>query len=201
MKNQSSIAAVILAGGKSSRLGQDKALIPLANQPAITQICQVAHTIASEVYVISPWIEKYQSILPSWVRGIKENSPAGGKPPGPLKGFAQALTQIKQDWVLLLACDLFELNNSELKNWQKQLKLIPDDIVAVLPKHPKGWEPLCGFYRPKCLSSLQEYIAQGGAAFQPWLRQSSVAELSVKDPKLLFNCNTPEDLEDFRLRH
>lgn len=191
------LTALILAGGKSSRMGTDKALLVVKEQPLLRQVCQVAQGVAQKVYVVTPWGERYSEIVPKGCEIIQEVSlPADTHFSCPLFGFTQGLAQVKTDWVLLLACDLPRLDTPEVQKWVTYLEDISEDPLALLPRHSKGWEPLCGFYRRQCLPLLQDYIQQGGRSFQGWLAQHSVAELRVTDFSLLFNCNTPADLEE-----
>jgi molybdopterin-guanine dinucleotide biosynthesis protein A len=81
-----------------------------------------------------------------------------------------------------------------LQEWITRLDSVRDNAIAALAHHPKGWEPLCGFYRRRCLPQLLEFINQGGRSFQQWLRQYPVEVLPLSEPEMLFNCNTPEDL-------
>jgi len=113
---------------------------------------------------------------------------------GPLIGFAQGLPHFRADWILLLACDLPNLQPTVLTQWQQELAQIPATTMACLPEGPKGWEPLCGFYRRQCQPDLLSFIVGGGRSFQTWLTHHSVQALPPVDPQLLFNCNTPEDL-------
>ncbi|MBW4569658.1 MAG: molybdenum cofactor guanylyltransferase [Tolypothrix carrinoi HA7290-LM1] len=190
MTNRSELTAIILAGGKSSRMGEDKALILIQGVPLLQRIYNIAEDCADIVYVVTPWEERYQHILPSNCQFIKE-APLSN---GPLVGFAQGLAQVQTDWVLLLACDLPNLRVEVLQEWANQLDDVTTDAIAALAHHVKGWEPLCGFYRRSCLADLNEYINQGGRSFQSWLNQHSVQLLPVTEPGMLFNCNTPEDL-------
>ena len=195
-KNSTSLTAIVLAGGQSSRMGQDKALIKFQGRPLLSQVCQLASSCASQVYVVTPWTEKYSHILPNSCQLIKEVPLRGKKlPHGPLVGFAQGLARVKTEWVLLLACDLPQLRLSEMQQWTKYLTDVSSEAIALLPKHPKGWEPLCGFYRSLCLPLLNNFINQGGRSFQYWLKQYPVQELPINDPQILFNCNTPEDFK------
>lgn len=195
----SSVAAIVLAGGGSSRMGQDKALIHFGEQPLLYQICTLAGECASQVYVVTPWVEKYRDILPQGCQLIREISLSSEKQPhGPLVGFFQGLQKVDREWILLLACDLPRLNASEVKQWCEYLPQVSPEAIALLPRHPKGWEPLCGFYRRRCLPLLRAYIDSGGRSFQGWLEQHPVEELPVSDRQLLFNCNTPEDLEQLK---
>lgn len=194
------LTAIVLAGGLSSRMGQDKALILIEGIPLLHRVCEVALQCASTVYVVTPWPKRYQGVLPPNCHLVQEQMlPVDVQPHGPLAGFAQGLAQVKTDWVLLLACDLPQLQALELQNWAAQLSQVPEEAIAFLPKQAKGWEPLCGFYRQRCLPALDAFIQEGGRSFQRWLEKNCVAEVAIADPTVLFNCNTPQDLENFQV--
>jgi molybdenum cofactor guanylyltransferase len=185
------ITGIILAGGKSSRMGSDKALLPINGVPMLSLVCDRALSICDRIYVVTPWQERYQHLIPARCQFIDEVQPQG-EDNAPILGFAQGLAQVTTDWVLLLACDLPQLQVDVLQEWVKQLNSC--EAIALLPRHAKGWEPLCGFYHRDCLPSLTEFIDQGGRAFQHWLQQQTVQVLTVPDVQGLFNCNTPDDV-------
>jgi molybdopterin-guanine dinucleotide biosynthesis protein A len=193
MKVDFPVTALILAGGQSSRMGQDKALIALQGVPLLSRICQIAQACTPQVYIITPWPAKYQAIVPENCQFISEVRLENAS--GALIGFAQGLAQIKTDWVLLLACDLPYLRADILQAGIAQLPEITEKAIAFLPRSAKGWEPLCGFYRRRCLEQLNQFIAGGGRSFQLWLGQNAAQELTITDAQMLFNCNTPKDLE------
>jgi molybdopterin-guanine dinucleotide biosynthesis protein A len=189
-----SLSAIVLAGGKSSRMGRDKALIELQGVPLLRRVCEVALECAAIVYVVTPRTKQYQAILPPNCQLIQEQPlPGETLPHGALLGFAQGLIHVQTDWVLLLACDLPQLQAAMF------LKQIPGlataNATAVLPKSQHGWEPLCGFYRANCLPRLNAAIARGDRSFQSWLAQEQVVEMEVGDRAVLFNCNTFADLQ------
>jgi len=205
-----SLTAIVLAGGRSSRMGQDKALLPVQGVPLLQLVCNIAQSCADTVYVVTPWPERYQEVLPTTCRFIREVPLPGEStgeisasskvtmplPHGPLVGFAQGLAQVQTDWVLLLACDLPRLRVEVLQDWAAGLDSVSQDAFALLPRHAKGWEPLCGFYRHRCLPALTDFINQGGRSFQQWLAQHPVQLLPLpEDDQMLFNCNTPADLD------
>ena len=189
------LTAIILAGGQSSRMGRDKAFILFAGVPLLTRICQTAQGVASQVFVISPWRSRYQSLIPQGCQFLQEIQTQENQSAGPLIGFSQALPQVKTKWVLLLAQDLPYLTPEILQEWSSNLKSVSADAIAFLPRSKKGWEPLSGFYRVDCLPLLNAYIKKGGKSFQGFLNQHLVEELFISDRALLFNCNTPEDLQ------
>ena len=191
------LTAIVLAGGQSSRMGQDKALISVEGVPLLQFVCNIAASCADTVYIVTPWPERYQHLVLPRCQFIREAATQG-----PLVGFAQGLAEVKSEWVLLLACDLPKLRVEVLQDWAASLDSVPEDAftsggaqpIAALAHHAKGWEPLCGFYRRRCLPQLLEFINEGGRSFQQWLHNHSVQLLSLPTPEVLFNCNTPEDL-------
>jgi len=201
------LTAIILAGGRSSRMGQDKALLTIQGIPLLQLVCDIAITLCNPVYVVTPWPERYQHLLSARCQFIREvplpgesagEVPASSKvtlplPHGPLVGFAQGMAQVQTDWVLLLACDLPRLRVEVLQEWATGLDRVGEEAIALLTHNAKGWDPLCGFYRRSCLPALTEYINQGGRSFQQWLAQHPVQVLPLPDAQMLFNCNTPAD--------
>ena len=187
-----SLSTLILAGGKSSRMGQDKALLNWDGTPLLTRVYHAASDCCDQVYILTPWPDRYQSILPTNCQFILESNPNQG----PLVGLAFGLTQISTNWVLLLACDLPLLKPDILQNWANQLTELPANILAFVPRKDELWEPLCAFYRQAALPELQQFIHQGGRSFQTWLKKVPVQAISVSQDcsEMLKNCNTPADL-------
>ena len=198
------LVALILAGGKSSRMGRDKALISLPNQqdtPMIKRVYEVAAECTEQVYIMTPWPERYKEVLSADCQWLIESNPGQG----PMVGFAQGLAQISSYWILLLGCDLPELDADIIKSWISELEEISSSILAVVPQQSQGWEPLCGFYRQEVRVELEKYLQGGDAeglpmqhrSFQSWLPTISVKPLSLgeKEARMLRNYNTPSDLE------
>lgn len=191
MSDFPALTALILAGGQSSRMGQDKALLSFQGLSFLENICLIAQDCAVQVSVITPWPERYELIIPQCCQIIKEPLPTRG----PLLAFALGLTFVSTDWVLLLPCDLPLLTPPIIQEWSRLLATVPENAVALVPRCGNRWEPLCAFYHRRCLASLQTYIQQGETSFQKWLNVAVVEELIIDNSEILFNCNTPEDLE------
>ena len=208
------LSAIILAGGQSRRMGQDKALLQLQGEALLTRTCRTALAVSDDaakpgsvrlVTVIAAHSD-YQSLLPQGCELLLEIDPQG-----PLQAFAQGLNQLErlgEGWVLLLACDLPLLTAEDLRGAIAHLADFPQDIDAYLPPalsesqpNPASatkqidWEPLCGFYRQRCLTSLQGSLNQGTRSFQRWLAALNIAPLTHWPAEHLLNCNRPEDWE------
>jgi molybdopterin-guanine dinucleotide biosynthesis protein A len=189
-------------------MGQDKALISIGQRTLLQHVCYVAQQCTNTVYVVTPWIDRYKPLLneeladetASPIYFIQEHAiSVDDLMHGPLVGFAQGLAQVKTEWVLLLACDLPNLQVEVLQQWSALLPSVNEEAIALLCKNSNGWwEALCGFYRRRSLEKLEPFIQQGGRSFQRWLDQEYVQELPLTKPQMLFNCNTPADVEQVR---
>ena len=188
-----SISAIILAGGESSRMGRDKALLLLENRTLLGRICTVASECTDSVYVVTPRTKKYRSIVPANCQLISEKLRSNQKSNSPLIGFIQGISYVKTEWILLLACDLPKLDSSLVKQWMLDLPTVLPAEIAFLPRYEDKWEPLCGFYRRSCLPLLKAYIETGNNSFQDFLARYPIKELKLLDRSCLFNCNTPQD--------
>lgn len=196
------LAAIVLAGGLSQRMGQDKALLEQEGTPLLRRTWEVARALTPAVWIVTPRRDRYQPLFPPGAQWIEETPPPSGAPPaGPLLAFQQALESIEADWVLLLACDLPNLRAEVLTQWRAALATLPTSAIAYLPHTAKGWEPLCGFYHKSCLPSLQAYAARGKRSFQGWLNQApTVVAIPQVPVEMLANCNTPADWEQLQKR-
>ena len=194
---QHHLSTIILAGGRSTRMGRDKALIPMGGVPMLQLICTIAEACTDKVYIVTPWSERYQQLLIPKSEFIPEVPLPGetgneSRTHGPLVGFMQGLAVVETNWVLLLACDLPNLRLEILQKWISKLDTIPESSIAALVQNNQIWQPLCGFYRSCCLPELNQYVKEGGRSFQQWLRSYTVEILPLEDPEMLFNFNSPD---------
>jgi molybdopterin-guanine dinucleotide biosynthesis protein A len=191
------LAALILAGGQSTRMGTDKARQQWRGVPLLRQVYDRISPLAAPVYCLTPWPERYADLLPSTCIFLPEPQPGQG----PAVALGNAIAQLTPPppWLLVTACDLPCLNPTLLQTWADQLPPLPPDILAAIPYHEDtaSWEPLCGFYRGTIGPTLQAYLAQGGRSLQGLLAPMPVQPLPIAkgDRASFHNCNTPQDLK------
>ncbi|NEP02859.1 MAG: molybdenum cofactor guanylyltransferase [Symploca sp. SIO2E9] len=192
----SSLTALVLAGGKSSRMGSDKALIPWEGIPMLTRVTQTAAACCQQVYIITPWPSRYLAVVNECYQFLEESNPGQGPLVALAQGFSQIASKSPPNWIWLLACDLPCLQTKLVQTWISQLSELAPETLALVPQQKGRWEPLCGFYRLGVQQNLQNFIQQGGRSFQVWLSQLPAKPLPVGilEAKMLWNCNTPEDL-------
>lgn len=208
---------VILVGGKSYRMGEDKAFVLWQGVPLLHRVLDVVmmkeKMQAEKVWIMSPWCERYRPLIYQYDHNIIGYLDEPQPTRGPLFALKKAFSYTHSPWILLLACDLPKLDANWLWEWVQMTiaefsmgnnvtvssALLP---YAVVPRSARYWESLCALYHRSCLGSLQTFIDQDGNSFQGWLDQLhqqnkvQVISLTKKQQEYLYNCNTPQDLED-----
>ncbi|MDX2272012.1 MAG: molybdenum cofactor guanylyltransferase [Cyanobacteriota bacterium] len=195
--------ALILAGGESSRMGSDKALLDWQGEPMLRWVARAAASCCEHIYVLTTWAERYQAIADDdWIF-LPESQTRRGALLAFAEGFHQimehpnrATTSPAERWVLLLACDLPRLDPSILRLWSQQIPPLSPTVQALVPWRSGYWDPLCGFYRFTCHPSLAAFVEAGGRSFQRWLEELPAHPLHPTDLEalMLWNCNYPADL-------
>jgi len=185
------LSIAIQAGGRSERMGRDKARVLLAGQPLITHVLgRVAH-LGTDILVTTNAPEDYAFL---GVHLAGDEQPGAGA----LAGLRTALRAARYETVLVLACDLPFVCLPLLEH---MLKLAPQ-ADAVVPRWQGEFEPLHAVYRRTCLTAIDLSLAEGRQrmiSFLPAVRLTVVEEdqIAAYDPQGLtfFNVNTPDDLQ------
>jgi len=183
-------SAVILAGGKSSRMGRDKAWLEVGGQSLLArQIGIVREFGALEVFISGRANADYSGF---GHRVLQDNFSGAG----PLAGTERALDAAQSPLLLVLAVDLPKMTTEFL---QRLAADCTDDFGAI-PCVKENIEPLAAFY-PKSAQSLAETLLRAGenavASFAKECVQARLArfvEMSASEAKYFANWNFPADL-------
>jgi molybdopterin-guanine dinucleotide biosynthesis protein A len=198
--NPAAPIAYILAGGGSTRFGQDKALAELGGQPMLLRMRDLLATVSDTINVIAP-PEKYSAL---GIRGIPDLWPGEG----PLGGIITALEHSQgnfpgREWQIILSCDMPFLNTEWLNFLAQRAAQSPAQVV--LPQSTHGFEPLCACYRTNALASLRADFAADirrvNAALQHLNREvldEAVWKRFDNAGRLFWNMNAPADYADAR---
>jgi len=187
------LTLAILAGGKSQRMGQDKAIVPFQGETLLHRVLDRLAGLAAEVIVIAPGAQEYLSI------GIKI-TPDQLPGRGPLGGLYTALFSASQPAVAVVACDM-PFVNADLLAYQRDI-LFSMNMDVVVPSSEGGLEPLHAIYRREtCLPVVREALDAGEQRLISWFPHIKVRiltseETNTFDPRglLFMNVNTPEEL-------
>ncbi len=147
---RSELSAIILAGGKSSRMGTDKGMIHLNGRPFIEHILEAVRPLAEESIIISD----HQHYDQFHTRRIEDEI----KNHGPLAGLFTGLKASKNRWNLVLSCDV-PLVTSNLLKLLLDRKYDPYNIVQLQARDRDM--PLIARYNKNCLQSCEQLIRRG----------------------------------------
>ena len=190
-------SAIILAGGSSRRLGQDKGLRLLAGKRLVTYAIDALQPIVDEVLlVVGSEAQRglYLETLPSWVKIISDKHRGGS----PLVGLMTGLAEAKSEYVFVTACDMPFIT-------REPVKLLFSEAMtrngAAFMK-PDGWiEPLFAVYRvDACLPEATRLFRAGDLRIRMVLRNLgdvayiSPSGLDVDLELLLLDTDTEEKL-------
>lgn len=203
MKRHRQFAAYILAGGASSRMGRDKALLEFGGVPLILHTARLLDPLVAEVTIVgSP--RRYAKL---GLRAIADSAQAQGAfdrtGRGPLAGIAAALSSTHFPWNLILACDLPYLS-AEWLQWLISRALRSRGDV-VIPRTERGIEPLAAVYRRECGAPIAAALARGVRKVSDAIEDLRLDFVQPPDWRriepselVLKNMNAPEDYEDAR---
>jgi molybdopterin-guanine dinucleotide biosynthesis protein A len=197
------LAAFVLAGGKSSRMGSDKALLEIAGEPLILRTVRLASTVASSNVRVVGGAQRFAHLA---IETIEDDSPDHG----PLGGIATALRATAAEWNLILACDLPYLTREWLEFLVARAGNAAHSTDAVVPatRH-QNYEPLCAVYRKCCATDAASAVASGHLRVQEFvaalhtagrLEPVELAEWKRFDStgRLFKNMNEPGDFDEAR---
>ena len=189
-----SVSGIVLAGGASARLGQDKALVEVAGQTLVERVVDVLRSLAREIVLVTPSPERL-----AWLglRTVDDVYPGVGT----LGGLHAGLAAIGSAYGLVVGCDMPFLNRDLLAYMIAQA----EEAEVVMPRMGRFYEPLHAIYARSVLPALEARILAGERRIRQacaGLRTRYIVEdeIAVFDPGLesFFNVNTPEDLERAR---
>lgn len=188
------VTAIVLAGGKSTRMGANKGLMPFGDKKLVEHVLDQVRAITDQVMIVAndPAYRDlgYPCVEDAW------------KDKGPLAGILTGLMQAPTDKILVVGCDMPFLTGDLL------LALVNNmgDEEVLLAEHEGRPEPLCSIYDRRCIRRLQGALQKEQLKItdalaglrtrvisfdgEPWFRGNEFA-----------NINTPEEREKYDSEH
>ena len=190
------LAAFVLAGGKSTRMGRDKAFVEFEGSTLLARALDLAHSVTSDVWIVGSR-EKFATFA-SVVEDVFCDC-------GPLAGIHAALQASQKELNLMLAVDTPFISSEFLQYLIGKARKSPEAQVAV-PRADGRPQPLCAIYRREFVSLAQEALRSGrnkiGGLFDKVeTRVIDEAELEAAgfSPSIFRNLNTQDELEAVKL--
>ncbi len=175
---------IILAGGKSSRVGQNKALLELAGKKIIEIIYGKIRNSFCEILVISNTPQDYEFL---GLKTYKDIFPGLG----PLAGIHSGLLNSSTERNFIISCDL-PLISTEAVEYIRDYK---SDKAAVIYKIGDYLQFLCGIYTKKCLTSIEDALISKSLKLRDFVIKIDAEKIKADrfSDEIFFNLNTIED--------
>jgi molybdopterin-guanine dinucleotide biosynthesis protein A len=176
-------AGFVLAGGASTRMGRDKALLAYRGTPLLEHIASVVQQAAGEVVIIGDpgrYAQLGYRIYPDRVPHC-----------GPIGGLYTALSVTTHDWNLVVACDMPLLSLDVCDNLIVRCSRSAAACIAAMGGRGEP-EPLCAVYHRRCQPALERAIQEKRFRMGDLMRELEVETVRV-DPSVLANVNTPAE--------
>ena len=184
MKNRKT--AVIIAGGKSSRMGRDKALLPFAGYSTLAEYQYRRLSDFFEKVYISAKSNKFDFD----VRMVEDRYEVSS----PLVAIVSIFESLEVSEVFILSVDApFVSIETIEKLYQKAESSTSDIIVA---KSPHGVEPLCAIYRRSMFPLAQKLLDEESHRLQTLLAEANTSTVEFEDEMLFTNLNHPKEYEE-----
>ncbi len=182
--------SVILAGGESRRMGQNKALLPIQGEPMIQRVLQICEEITDDQVVVANEPSLYKFLQTQVISDRYKGQ-------GPLAGLEAAMFHFDEDWFMLAPCDSPSISSDVYKILISQ-RAGHDMVIPVF----QGREhPLHGLYHRRCYDTVKNHLEIGSLRIRDLFEKHSTKFVdefsnSVSPHKLeqhFMNLNHPED--------
>jgi molybdopterin-guanine dinucleotide biosynthesis protein A len=177
-------AGFVLAGGRSSRMGRDKALLPFKGHSLLQHVAAEVLSVTGHATLVGDparYINLGYPVIQDILPGC-----------GPLSGIHASLAVSEADWNLIVACDMPGITAEFLSLIMDRAESGSAD--AVVPAGPSGLlEPLCAAYHRRSLNAIAHALSSGIRKVIDGLDGLEIDIWRVTDPRYFQNLNTPQE--------
>lgn len=192
MKPNHSLHGLVLAGGRSSRMGHDKAALVHPDGRTLARRC---HDLLKQAGCESVAISiRADQEIPAGLEGLEIVRDPAGESLGPIVGMVAGMRLHPNSNWLVVACDLPRLDVLTLTHLVDS-KRADEAFLAYRSEFDGLPEPLCTLYSPAALPTFEQAQAEDFRCPRKILIRGDCRLLEPVTPRALDNANTPEDWE------
>lgn len=194
-----SLSCIVLAGGKSKRMGKDKAFLDFKGKPFLRHILEKLSEISDNiVVVINKDISNYSGIIEGFpqVSLVKDLFPYEG----PLNGVISAKNYVKHEKVFISTCDIPVISTEFIKYLAGKIER--HDMVLPIVNGKK--QPLNTVYKKSSLEVIENIFKNGNRSLMKWIENLKKVVINENEIKNFNNAiymyqsiNTREDYKNF----
>lgn len=189
----SGVSAFILAGGKSSRMGADKAFVTLGGRTLLARALDLARSVTADVHIVGD-LAKFAPFAPV-VEDVFRDC-------GPLCGIHAALRASHAELNLMLAVDVPFASLALLQYFIRRAQSAPTAMVTVA-RTSDGWQPLCAVYRREFADAAEGALRAGRYKIDALFEEARTQVIGEEELeaagfslRVFRNLNTPDELAE-----
>jgi molybdenum cofactor guanylyltransferase len=186
------LAGAVVAGGKSTRMGVDKARLRLEGRGLALRHLDAMDRCGFEPLILNAYTAPGE--LPGWVALIPDDHPGQG----PLEGLASILRRVDRP-VLVAAADMPGLDAEAFRALASAYALAPGP--GLVARAADGWHPLFAVYSPALLPALEAALARGERAMHAFIEAAALPAWAGAQGAWLANLNTPAERSAWQAEH
>lgn len=182
----------VLAGGGSTRMGRNKALLPFHGNTLVEHVAGIVAQATGSATLIGDPVQLGHLGLPV----VPDRLPGRG----PASGIYTALTITSSDWNLIAGCDMPAITSELMLDLLRRAAAASNPIDCLAAAGPNGEpEPLCAVYHRRCLPAVARAIGENRLKMKNLLAELDTQLMPV-DPAAVANVNTPAEWAEFEAK-
>lgn len=187
--------AIILAGGKSLRMGFDKQLLKINERKLMDSLIQKLSREFEEIVIVTNKPELYIGLSHIITKDIIEDA-------GALSGIHAGLSHSSSKYAFLVACDMPNINMHYVRYMKNRLNI--DDSLGCVTKFGDWIEPFSSFYSVELIKSIEKYLETGRRSINGLIKDLNITYIEEMETRkfspnwdMFLNLNTKEELDKY----
>lgn len=181
------LPCILFAGGKSSRMGQDKALLPFGEYSSLTQFqYSRLSKLFTHIFISTKTSDKFDFAANFILDPVDADF-------APTAGFVGVFEQIQSDRIFALSVDSPFIDKETIS---KLLEADKPDFDAVISRTPCGTHPMVGVYHRSLIDKFSRMLKEGDHRLGKLLGMSNTHYVDFSNEKLFTNLNHPNEYEE-----
>jgi molybdopterin-guanine dinucleotide biosynthesis protein A len=185
---QPNVYGILLAGGQSSRMGTDKALLPMDGKTLLRHLYDSLSEVCASITIVAPehQIQAYRPLLPQDVQFVSDVYP--GK--GPLAGVHAGLLSIPDGYGFVMACDMPFFSLPLFEFMRSTLMEEPDAVVC-------RDQPFHAMYHKRIGIQAEAFLLEDQLAMRLFLNAIHTKTIDTTEQQCFINLNTPSEYMEY----
>ncbi len=187
--------AIILAGGKSTRMGFDKQLLKINERGLMDSLIQKLNQEFEEIIIVTNRPELYIGLSHKITKDILKDM-------GALGGIHAGLSYSSSEFAFVVACDMPNINMEYVYYMKDSIN--DNNFLGCVSKFGEWIEPFCSFYSVQLIGNIERYLKTGRRSINGLIKELNISYIEEKEARkfspnwdMFLNLNTKEDLDKF----